>query len=194
MCEQRPGAWPRCASAGMCGSALACCPPPCPWQQRRLLVPHLSAPRRLPRQIKLSGGLPYTEHSCWDDIHDTLVGAKRFILITGWSIWTDTKLRRQPLSEEDSLPLGELLVKKANEGVMVRPAARRHDALRSPNRHALRMRLPGRGHAPSGHFRALPSLHATRPCDAAPSTPPPHRRCSCWCGTTPPTTSACTRA
>lgn len=44
----------------------------------------------------------------------------RFIWITGWSVWTDTMLKRVPASNADSPSLGELLVQKANEKVKVR--------------------------------------------------------------------------
>ncbi len=55
-----------------------------------------------------------------DDVFTAISAAKRFILITGWSVWVDTCLKRSPASEETSPPLGELLLKKAGEGVKVR--------------------------------------------------------------------------
>lgn len=45
--------------------------------------------------------------------------AGSFIWITGWSVWTDTLLQRQPASPHNSLSLGELLVQKAEQGVTV---------------------------------------------------------------------------
>lgn len=69
--------------------------------------------------IALDGGGLYSESSCWDDMHAAISEAKRLIWITGWSVWTDTLLRRPPAAEEASPPLGDLLVRKANEGVRV---------------------------------------------------------------------------
>ena len=43
----------------------------------------------------------------------------RFIWITGWSIWSETRLRREPDRMETSPTLGELLKEKAAEGVNV---------------------------------------------------------------------------
>jgi hypothetical protein len=44
---------------------------------------------------------------------------RRFIWITGWSVWTETLLQRTPASPTNSPSLGELLVQKANQGVTV---------------------------------------------------------------------------
>ena len=54
-----------------------------------------------------------------DDVYDALTSAKRFILITGWSVWVDTVLKRGPGCAEAVPPLGKLLLKKAEEGVAV---------------------------------------------------------------------------
>jgi hypothetical protein len=43
----------------------------------------------------------------------------RFIWITGWSIWTETRLVREPDRNETSATLGELLKQKAEDGVNV---------------------------------------------------------------------------
>eukprot|EP00882_Tetradesmus_deserticola_P025421 GHRQ01027922.1.p1 GENE.GHRQ01027922.1~~GHRQ01027922.1.p1 ORF type:complete len:406 (+),score=151.50 GHRQ01027922.1:296-1513(+) len=69
--------------------------------------------------ISLAGGGLYSESSCWDDIYVAIQQAERFVWITGWSIWTDTMLQRQPASPANSLSLGELLVQKAQQGVGV---------------------------------------------------------------------------
>lgn len=69
--------------------------------------------------IPLADGSCYDESSCWDDIYDAIAQAKTFIWITGWSVWTDTMLKRVPASNSDSPSLGELLVQKANEKVKV---------------------------------------------------------------------------
>lgn len=43
----------------------------------------------------------------------------RFIWLTGWSIWTETRMVREPDRDETCPTLGELLIQKANEGVNV---------------------------------------------------------------------------
>jgi hypothetical protein len=45
----------------------------------------------------------------------------RFIWITGWSVWADTLLKRQPAQDSSSPSLGELLTQKADAGVIVSP-------------------------------------------------------------------------
>lgn len=64
----------------------------------------------------------YQNHGCWADIFDAISNAKQLIYITGWSVNTEIALIRDP----NGLPnpgsnqtLGELLKKKANEGVRV---------------------------------------------------------------------------
>ncbi|XP_022731363.1 phospholipase D alpha 1-like isoform X2 [Durio zibethinus] len=73
--------------------------------------PLLSLPR---------GGL-YRPQRCWEDIFDAINNAKHLIYITGWSVYTAITLIRDPKrpKPEGSLTLGELLKKKANEGVTV---------------------------------------------------------------------------
>ncbi|XP_052199304.1 phospholipase D alpha 1-like [Diospyros lotus] len=72
--------------------------------------------------IPLSGGKNYEPHRCWEDIFDAISNAKHLIYITGWSVYTEIKLmrdsRRQKKPGWDST-LGELLKKKAEEGVRV---------------------------------------------------------------------------
>lgn len=72
-----------------------------------------------PVPLPFSGGT-FNEHSCWEDVHASILGAKRFIMITGWSVWTETMLKRTPWNDCCVEPLGELLLKKAEEGVTVR--------------------------------------------------------------------------
>ena len=58
--------------------------------------------------------------SCWEEMYMALFNAKHLICITGWSVHTNMKLLRG--DNEQKLPsysLGELLVKKANEGAIV---------------------------------------------------------------------------
>lgn len=72
-------------------------------------------------KIPLSGGQYYEPHRCWEDIFDAITNAKHFIYITGWSVYTEFTLirdSRRPKPGGD-ITLGELLKKKASEGVRV---------------------------------------------------------------------------
>lgn len=72
-------------------------------------------------EIPLAGGKFYEPHRCWEDVFDAISAAKHLIYITGWSVYTKITLirdlRRQKPGGE--LTLGELLKKKASEGVRV---------------------------------------------------------------------------
>ncbi|KAE9445989.1 hypothetical protein C3L33_22116, partial [Rhododendron williamsianum] len=69
----------------------------------------------------LSGGETYEPHRCWEDIFDAITNAKHLIYIAGWSVYTKITLIRDPRrpKPEGDMNLGELLVKKANEGIRV---------------------------------------------------------------------------
>ncbi|XP_022893430.1 phospholipase D alpha 1-like [Olea europaea var. sylvestris] len=72
-------------------------------------------------KIPLAGGKFYEPHRCWEDIFDAISNAKYLIYITGWSVYTEITLvrdTRRPKPGGD-VTLGELLKKKANEGVRV---------------------------------------------------------------------------
>ena len=72
-------------------------------------------------KIPLSGGKFYEPHRCWEDIFDAISNAQHFIYIAGWSVYTEITLIRdlkRPKPGGD-MTLGELLKKKANEGVRV---------------------------------------------------------------------------
>ncbi|KAK1360117.1 Phospholipase D [Heracleum sosnowskyi] len=72
-------------------------------------------------KIPLSGGKFYEAQRCWEDIFDAITNAKHFIYITGWSVYTEFSLirdSRRPKPGGDIM-LGELLKKKADEGVTV---------------------------------------------------------------------------
>ncbi|KAE9584563.1 hypothetical protein Lal_00021766 [Lupinus albus] len=72
-------------------------------------------------KIPLSGGKAYEPHRCWEDIFDAITNAKHLIYITGWSVYTEISLirdSRRPKHGGD-VTLGELLKKKASEGVRV---------------------------------------------------------------------------
>mmetsp|Transcript_129345 Transcript_129345/g.182369 ORF Transcript_129345/g.182369 Transcript_129345/m.182369 type:complete len:520 (-) Transcript_129345:61-1620(-) len=63
------------------------------------------------------------EQDAFDAIYKAILEAKDFILITGWSVDTDTALLRYPEQDPEDkrqlLTLGELLLRKAHEGVKV---------------------------------------------------------------------------
>ncbi|KAG2246395.1 hypothetical protein Bca4012_090633 [Brassica carinata] len=72
-------------------------------------------------KIPLAGGKNYEPHRCWEDIFDAITNAKHLIYITGWSVYTEITLvrdSRRPKPGGD-MTLGELLKKKATEGVRV---------------------------------------------------------------------------
>ncbi|KAI4387065.1 hypothetical protein MLD38_004926 [Melastoma candidum] len=72
-------------------------------------------------KIPLAGGKFYEPHRCWEDVFDAISNAKHLIYITGWSVYTEISLirdSRRPKPGGD-ITLGELLKKKANEGVKV---------------------------------------------------------------------------
>ncbi|KAB2629317.1 phospholipase D alpha 1-like [Pyrus ussuriensis x Pyrus communis] len=56
---------------------------------------------------------------CWEDIFDAITNVRQFIYITGWSVYTEITLIRDPRRRKDDITLGQLLKKKANEGVLV---------------------------------------------------------------------------
>ncbi|TQD85225.1 hypothetical protein C1H46_029222 [Malus baccata] len=72
-------------------------------------------------KIPLAGGKHYEPHRCWEDIFDAITNAKHLIYITGWSVYTEISLvrdSRRPKPGGD-ITIGELLKKKASEGVRV---------------------------------------------------------------------------
>ncbi|XP_071734196.1 phospholipase D alpha 1 [Rutidosis leptorrhynchoides] len=72
-------------------------------------------------KIPLAGGKYYEPKRCWEDIFDAITNAKHFIYITGWSVYTQITLirdSRRPKAGGD-VTLGELLKKKASEGIRV---------------------------------------------------------------------------
>ncbi|KAJ4839320.1 Phospholipase D [Turnera subulata] len=66
-------------------------------------------------------GKRYEAHRCWEDIFDAITSAKHLIYITGWSVYTKITLIRDPSRPKPGgdMTLGELLKKKADEGVTV---------------------------------------------------------------------------
>lgn len=72
--------------------------------------------------IYLAGDQVYQPHRCWEDIFQAINNARHLIYITGWSVYTEIKLCRDPNRQVpgwQDLTLGELLKQKANEGVRV---------------------------------------------------------------------------
>ncbi|XP_034922554.1 phospholipase D alpha 1 [Populus alba] len=72
-------------------------------------------------KIPLASGGYYNPHRCWEDVFDSITNAKHLIYITGWSVYTEISLvrdSRRPKPGGD-ITLGELLKKKASEGVRV---------------------------------------------------------------------------
>ena len=61
----------------------------------------------------------HTPPSCWKDIYNAFMDAKRFICITGWSVWHELQLLRGEDASVDQRTLGDILVGKANQGVDV---------------------------------------------------------------------------
>ncbi|XP_047338802.1 phospholipase D alpha 1-like [Impatiens glandulifera] len=72
-------------------------------------------------KIALAGGKYYEPRRCWEDVFDAIMKAKHLIYITGWSVFTDITLVRDPKRPKrgGDMTLGELLKKKADEGVRV---------------------------------------------------------------------------
>ncbi|GAV68355.1 PLDc domain-containing protein/PLD_C domain-containing protein [Cephalotus follicularis] len=72
-------------------------------------------------KIVLDRGKYYEPSRCWEDVFDAISNANYLIYIAGWSVYTRITLirdlRRQ--KPEGDMILGELLKKKANEGVRV---------------------------------------------------------------------------
>ncbi|XP_020099255.1 phospholipase D alpha 1-like [Ananas comosus] len=79
-------------------------------------VPNNFSPR-----IPLGGGRYYEPHRCWEDIFDAITNARQLVYITGWSVYTNITLVRDPQRPKPggNATLGELLKKKAAEGVRV---------------------------------------------------------------------------
>ncbi|XP_020242137.1 phospholipase D alpha 1-like [Asparagus officinalis] len=69
--------------------------------------------------INLANGTIYEPHRCWVDIFDTIINARHFIYIAGWSVYAKVTLIRDPRSTRNQQTLGELLKMKANQGVRV---------------------------------------------------------------------------
>ncbi|KAB8094406.1 hypothetical protein EE612_021583 [Oryza sativa] len=72
--------------------------------------------------IQIAGGRAYEHGRCWEDICHSIVEAHHLVYMVGWSIYHPVKLVREPtraLPGETPSTLGELLKKKAREGVRI---------------------------------------------------------------------------
>ncbi|KAJ3669517.1 hypothetical protein LUZ60_011467 [Juncus effusus] len=77
-------------------------------------------------KIALDGGKLYEPHRCWQDIFDAIINARQFIYIAGWSVYAEITLVRnpeksssKPIGDATNFTLGELLKRKAREGIRV---------------------------------------------------------------------------
>ncbi|KAH1124534.1 hypothetical protein GLYMA_06G068700v4 [Glycine max] len=66
--------------------------------------------------IPISEEKDYMPAMCWEDINKAINEAKYFIYITGWAVYTEITLVRD---KDESETLGELLKRKADQGVKV---------------------------------------------------------------------------
>ncbi|XP_057968020.1 phospholipase D alpha 1-like isoform X2 [Malania oleifera] len=104
--------------------------------QKFLGVPHTFFPQRHGCKVSLYqdahipdnfipktlyGGKFYEPYRCWEDVFDAIYHAKHLIYIAGWSVYTQITLVRdkQRPKPGGDMTLGELLKKKAKEGVRV---------------------------------------------------------------------------
>jgi len=72
--------------------------------------------KSLARQAELDNA----PKDCWVEIFKALQGAKHFIYITGWSVWTALTLLRRPVGDPSTeKTLGNILKEKARQGVRV---------------------------------------------------------------------------
>lgn len=78
-------------------------------------------PDKFVPKIPLAGGTYYEPHRCWEDVFDAITNAKHMIYITGWSVYTEISLVRDSRRTKPGgdITIGELLKKKASEGVRV---------------------------------------------------------------------------
>lgn len=80
----------------------------------------------LPR-ISMSERRFYEASRCWEDIFNAISNARHLIYITGWSVYAEITLvrdTRRPVGDM-RMTLGELLKRKANEGICFNYSNRR---------------------------------------------------------------------
>lgn len=64
-------------------------------------------------------GSPYQATTAWKDLFNAIQEAQKFIYITGWSVYTEIALVRGEDDPDGESNVGELLKRKADEGVKV---------------------------------------------------------------------------
>lgn len=72
--------------------------------------------------IHLSDGEMYQPQRLWEDLYNSIVDAKHFVYVAGWSVNTKITLVRDPermIPGAENVTIGELLKRKADEGVTV---------------------------------------------------------------------------
>ncbi|KAJ1296842.1 hypothetical protein BS78_01G333200 [Paspalum vaginatum] len=72
-------------------------------------------------RVRLADGSFYEPRRCWVDVFEAINNARRMVYVAGWSVNTDVVLVRDPRRppSPDAETLGDLLVRKAREGVTV---------------------------------------------------------------------------
>ncbi|GMI90692.1 ARABIDOPSIS THALIANA PHOSPHOLIPASE D DELTA, phospholipase D delta [Hibiscus trionum] len=73
-------------------------------------------------EIELENGTVFKNEPCWEDICHAILEAHHLVYITGWSVFHEVKLVREPskpLPKGGDLNLGDLLKFKSEEGVRV---------------------------------------------------------------------------
>ncbi|KAH7316216.1 hypothetical protein KP509_21G083200 [Ceratopteris richardii] len=93
------------------------------WKGCKVTLYHdAHVPNNFQPKIYLHDGRLYEQQRCWEDIFKAISGAKHLIYITGWSVYTKIELVRdteRPVEGSEGLILGDLLKRKADEGVRV---------------------------------------------------------------------------
>ncbi|XP_039024607.1 phospholipase D delta-like [Hibiscus syriacus] len=73
-------------------------------------------------EIELENGTVFKHEPCWEDICHAILEAHHMVYITGWSVFHEVKLVREPtrpLPKDGVMSLGDLLKNKSLEGVRV---------------------------------------------------------------------------
>ncbi|CAL4914730.1 unnamed protein product [Urochloa decumbens] len=70
-------------------------------------------------RVTLAGGRTYEPRRCWEDVFEAINNARKMVYIAGWSVNTDVRLLRDPRRASSPETLGQLLIRKADEGVAV---------------------------------------------------------------------------
>eukprot|EP01012_Entosiphon_sulcatum_P017982 TRINITY_DN2272_c0_g1_i2.p1 TRINITY_DN2272_c0_g1~~TRINITY_DN2272_c0_g1_i2.p1 ORF type:complete len:1003 (+),score=261.19 TRINITY_DN2272_c0_g1_i2:254-3262(+) len=79
---------------------------------------HIETDSPLPTVPIASGD--YENGQAWISLYHAIRNATKFIYITGWSVWTETRLlRERPLDDRGLPTVGELLKLKAEQGVRI---------------------------------------------------------------------------